>query len=213
MGKRHHYTYRVKFPSQGWFYFGLHSTDDLNDNYCGSPSTHKWKWKYFHWEFEILEFHETREIAYEVETRLLKHFLQHPDCLNEHAGGYFSIETCRRAGRSGGTRITEKHSTNDSELQRQKSLKRWEKDPERKGLEKLHKQNIESGHLKRISQESAVQRSKPIIVTFPDGTEQEFFGAAEAERKLSDYNVNRCSIGRCALGKQKSHQKLLFRFK
>lgn len=213
MGKRYHYIYKVEFPTRGWYYYGIHSTDDLNDGYSGSPVTHRSKWENHDWFIEPVEFFDSREEAAKVEYRITKNTMNDPYSLNENAGGYFSIETCIRGGQSGGTRITEKHCTNNSELQQLKSLKRWEKDPERKGLQKLLQYNIESGHLKRISQESAVQRSKPIIVTFPDGSEQEFFGAAETERQLSEYSVNRFSIGRCALGKQQSHRNLLFRFK
>ena len=70
--RKHHYTYRVKFPSQKWYYYGVHSTNDLNDGYQGSPKTHREKWKWFSHEFEILEFHETRDDAETVETRLIR---------------------------------------------------------------------------------------------------------------------------------------------
>ena len=85
MGKRFHYTYRVKFPYQGWWYWGKHSTDDLNDGYCGSPCTHKEKWKLFYWEMEILEFFETELECRLVEKRLIDPDLNNPSCLNEHS--------------------------------------------------------------------------------------------------------------------------------
>ena len=150
MGKKYHYTYRIKFPSQGWFYYGLHSTDDLNDGYCGSPCTHKDKWDLFEWEMEILEFHETREKATEVENCILRHFFQQPDCLNENAGGCFSLETCRKAGASAGTRITEKHVTRNSDAQRRKSLIANKSPKMIEHRKELVRHNIESGHLQRI---------------------------------------------------------------
>ena len=105
--KRFHYTYRIKFPSQGWFYFGIHSTDNLDDGYSGSPSTHREKWNLFHWEMEILEFFETRHEGSLVEKRLIDHFLNDPMCLNEHSTLCFSIETCREGGRKGGRSVVE----------------------------------------------------------------------------------------------------------
>jgi len=213
MGKRYHYTYRVKFPDQGWFYYGLHSTDDLDDGYSGSPVTHKDKWDLFAWEMEILEFHESREDAIEVENRILRHVFQLPECLNENAGGCFSLETCKKGGASGGTRITEKHITKNSEAQRKKSLKAKESLKWKEAHKKLIQHNIESGHLKRISQNSAQQRSKPIIAIFPDGSTKEYWGIREASRQLEDWKVNPTSIGRCAMGKQIQHQGLKFKFK
>lgn len=98
MGKRHHFTYRVKFPAQRWFYYGVHSTTNLNDGYAGSPSTHREKWKWYHWEFEILEFHATREEAEAVERRLIRATWNDELSLNEALGGGLG----RRAGLRGG---------------------------------------------------------------------------------------------------------------
>jgi hypothetical protein len=102
MGKRYHYTYRVKFPSQRWFYFGLHSTNDLKDGYSGSPRTHKQKWDLYSWEFEILEFHPTREEAKEVENRLIRPFVNDPMCLNEVVNGEPSFAARSRGGKKAG---------------------------------------------------------------------------------------------------------------
>ena len=85
MGKRHHYTYKVTFPNQGWWYWGKHSTDDLEDGYCGSPCTHKDKWNWFEWEIEILEFFESELECRLVEKRLIDPDLNNPSCLNEHS--------------------------------------------------------------------------------------------------------------------------------
>ena len=102
MGKRFHYTYRVKFPYQGWWYWGKHSTDDLNDGYCGTPVTHKEKWKLFYWEMEILEFFETELECTEVEKRLIRPDLNNSLCLNENSGGGLSLEANSRGGKTAG---------------------------------------------------------------------------------------------------------------
>ena len=102
MGKRYHYTYRVKFPDTGHFYFGLHSTKNLDDGYSGSPVTHKWRWDFYEYELEILEFFESRDEAIEVERRLILPTMNHPLSLNSACGGVWSLDTCVRAGSLGG---------------------------------------------------------------------------------------------------------------
>ena len=101
MGRTYHYTYKVTFPDHGWFYFGVHSTNDLNDSYSGSPYTHKWKWKFYDYEFRILEFHNDRKTAESLERRLIRPFLHDPMCLNENLGGTFSRGASERGRRKG----------------------------------------------------------------------------------------------------------------
>jgi hypothetical protein len=117
MGKRFHYTYRVKFPYQGWWYWGMHSTDDLNDGYCGSPRTHKEKWNWFEWEMEILEFFGTREEAWKVEYRLIAGDLDNVLCLNEGNGRVLSFESKRKSEK---TQRERKVGVWDPEIQRRR---------------------------------------------------------------------------------------------
>ena len=56
-------------------------------------------------EIQILEWFEERKEAEKVEDRLIKHFIDDPNCLNEHYGGHFSqevrlkgVETQRETG-------------------------------------------------------------------------------------------------------------------
>jgi len=56
-------------------------------------------------EIQILEWFNSRKEAEEVEDRLIKHFLNDLNCLNEHYGGHFSegahlkgIQTQRERG-------------------------------------------------------------------------------------------------------------------
>jgi hypothetical protein len=91
-----HYTYKVTFPGMPWFYFGVHT--DKGEPYFGSPVTHRWKWKMYDHETQILEWFETRKEAEKVEDRIIRHFLNDPNCLNEHWGGGFSREVSRRVG-------------------------------------------------------------------------------------------------------------------
>jgi len=167
MGKRFHYTYRVKFPSQGWYYYGLHSTDDLNDGYSGSPVTHKDKWDLFAWEMEILEFHESREDAIEVEKRILRHVFQLPECLNEHCGGNLSTDACKK----GGTTTAMRHDLKPR-LKRGRE-KRWKNATEGD----LRKQ----GDLMRVAQKEATRiQSHPCVLTHKPTGDEFYFSSIRA---------------------------------
>ena len=90
-----HYTYKVTFPGMPWYYFGVHTEN--GKPYHGSPKTHKWIWKIYEHEIQILEWFEDRREAELVEDRIIKHFINDPNCLNEHYGGFFSIEANQKA--------------------------------------------------------------------------------------------------------------------
>jgi hypothetical protein len=90
-----HYTYKVTFPGMPWYYFGVHT--EKGKPYYGSPKTHKWIWKTYEHEIQILEWFEGRREAELVEDRIIKHFINDPNCLNEHYGGFFSIEANQKA--------------------------------------------------------------------------------------------------------------------
>ena len=77
-----------------WYYWGVHT--DNGKPYFGSPITHKWIWKFYECEVQILEWFENRKEAEAVEDRLIKHTIKDPNCLNEHYGGYFSPEGQRK---------------------------------------------------------------------------------------------------------------------
>ena len=93
------YTYKVTFPAQGWWYWGAHKEKRHGEPYSGSPFTHKEKWKWFHWELEILEFFNSWEEALAVEKRLIAPDVNNPNCLNERVQGILSTEALRRGGR------------------------------------------------------------------------------------------------------------------
>lgn len=84
------YTYKITFPSQGWWYWGVHKEKKAGEVYNGSPKIHAEKWDWFEFEKQILEYHETYEEAREAEIRLIKPDLNNPMCLNEGCGGVMS---------------------------------------------------------------------------------------------------------------------------
>jgi hypothetical protein len=121
-----HYTYKVTFPGMPWFYFGVHTENGRP--YFGSPCTHKWIWKIYECEIQILEWFDDRREAEKVEDRLIKHFITDSKCLNEHYGSVFSRESALRGVR------TQVESGRVAEMGRKQGLI-----------------NANSGHLARIS--------------------------------------------------------------
>jgi hypothetical protein len=91
-----YYTYKITFPGMPWYYFGSHKEN--GKPYFGSPKTHKWIWRIYEHEIQILEWFDDRREAELVEDRIIKHFINDPNCLNEHYGGFFS-EDARKKGR------------------------------------------------------------------------------------------------------------------
>ena len=93
------YTYKITFPHQGWWYWGVHKERKYGEKYNGSPCTHRKKWDNFYFEKQILEFFEDWEEACKVEERLIKPDLNNPMCLNEACGLKISLESSRKGGR------------------------------------------------------------------------------------------------------------------
>jgi hypothetical protein len=95
------YTYKVTFPSQRWWYWGVHKERKYGEPYSGSPKTHKGKWDLFYHEVQILEFFDSWDEARAVEKRLIAADLNNPNCLNENNVGSFSIEASKKGARIG----------------------------------------------------------------------------------------------------------------
>lgn len=88
-----------------WYYYGYHK--DNGKPYCGSPVTHKRIWDMYECEVQILEWFDDMSEAQMAEGRIIKHFLNDPNCLNEHCGGFISLEARRRGGKTNGKRTAE----------------------------------------------------------------------------------------------------------
>jgi hypothetical protein len=97
------YTYKTTFEEIPDWYWGAHKEEKFDDGYLGSPVTHAWKWGFYTPHLQICEvFPYTDEgwaQAREVEDSCIRHDLNNPLCLNEHAGGLMSLEVCRRGGK------------------------------------------------------------------------------------------------------------------
>jgi hypothetical protein len=103
------YTYKITFEEIPYWYWGVHKEKRYNDNYLGSPYTHKWVWNFYTPYIQILEiFPYTSEgwiEACKVEQRIIIPDLNKPFCLNERAGSVRSLEVIRRCAKAGGDKI------------------------------------------------------------------------------------------------------------
>ena len=131
------YTYKITFPHQKWWYWGVHKEQTFGDSYDGSPSTHAEKWKKFEFEKQILEFFDDWDEARRVEKRLIDPDLNNPLCLNENSNGGFSLGANSKGGRK------------NVESGHLESLATFESCS--KGGKIGGRKNVESGHLQSIS--------------------------------------------------------------
>jgi len=89
--KKYHFIYKTTCEVNGKYYYGMHSTDDLNDGYVGS-GTRLWhsikKHGQENFKLEILEFCENREVLKRREAELItEEVLKDPSCMNLKIGG------------------------------------------------------------------------------------------------------------------------------
>jgi hypothetical protein len=99
------YIYKITFEEVlYYYYYGVHKEKYFNDDYMGSPVTHKWMWDFYTPKKQILEiFPFTDEgwlEAQEVEGRLIRPvFNTDKWCLNENCGGIVSLDVRRKTGK------------------------------------------------------------------------------------------------------------------
>ena len=97
------YTYKITFEEVSYYYYGVKKEKYFNEEYWGSPKTHKWCWELYTPKKQILEvFDYTDEgwlEAQEVEKRLIQPvFNTDKWCLNENCGGKISLKVSREVG-------------------------------------------------------------------------------------------------------------------
>ena len=89
--RKYHYIYKTTCKITGKYYYGMHSTDNLNDGYIGSGK-HLWhsvnKYGEKNHICEKLKFFETREKLVNEETLIVnENLLKDPSCMNISLGG------------------------------------------------------------------------------------------------------------------------------
>jgi hypothetical protein len=104
------YTYKITFEEVPYYYYGVHKEKKYNEEYWGSPYTHKWCWDFYIPKKQILEIFDYTDEgwleAQEVEKRLIKPvFNADKWCLNENCRGKFSLTSCSNGGKKAGNKI------------------------------------------------------------------------------------------------------------
>jgi hypothetical protein len=89
--RKYHFIYKTTNLVNNKFYYGMHSTDNLDDGYIGS-GTRLWNSIKKHgrdnFKLEILEFVESRELLKKREAELInEEMLKDPMCMNLKVGG------------------------------------------------------------------------------------------------------------------------------
>jgi hypothetical protein len=98
------YTYKITFEEVPYYYYGMHEEKVYDEEYWGSPQTHKWMWDFYTPKKQILEIFDTRKDAYEIEKKLIKpSYRTDKNCLNECCAGVYSLDVCSKAGKIGGS--------------------------------------------------------------------------------------------------------------
>lgn len=98
------YVYKITFEEVPYYYYGVHKEKKFNEEYWGSPKTHKWAWDFYTPHKQILEVFSYTDDgwaeAQEVESRLIKPVYQTDKwCLNKNCRGHISMEVKRKSGR------------------------------------------------------------------------------------------------------------------
>lgn len=106
------YTYKITFEEVPYYYYGVKKEKYFNEEYWGSPVTHKWMWDFYTPKKQILEFFPYNNEGYieaqEVEKGLIKPVYNVDKwCLNENCGGIISIDSLVMSGKISGNRNKE----------------------------------------------------------------------------------------------------------
>jgi hypothetical protein len=100
------YIYKITFEEVPYYYYGVKKEKHFNQKYWGSPVTNKWCWELYTPKKQILQFFEFSGEGWleanKVEKRIISTVLNDKWCLNENAGGFFSIKSCSNAGKKSG---------------------------------------------------------------------------------------------------------------
>lgn len=94
---KYHYFYKIENLIDGKFYYGIHSTDNLEDGYMGSGCRLKKAMKIFgkeNFKKEIIKYFETREKASEYEALMVtENLVRNEECYNIKCGGDYGLTT------------------------------------------------------------------------------------------------------------------------
>ena len=98
------YLYKITFEEVSYYYYGVKKEKYFNEEYWGSPYTHRGCWDFYTPKKQILQLFDYTDEgwlkALEVEKRVIKQFYNTDKwCLNENVGGLMSLEINRKSGK------------------------------------------------------------------------------------------------------------------
>ena len=98
--KKFNYFYKITNNINGDFYYGFHTTNNLDDGYMGSGVALHEAYKQFgieNFTKEIIKYFNTRKEAYEYEAMILTpEVINNPHCLNLKTGGLNDFIYCEQ---------------------------------------------------------------------------------------------------------------------
>lgn len=190
--KRYHFIYKTTCKVNGKFYYGMHSTDSLDDGYVGS-GTRLWhaikKHGRENFSIEILEFLPDRESLKKREAELItEEMLKDPMCMNLKLGG------------DGGWYLTEEqYKSRNKKCSTAFKLKLLDEN-----FKSEFTQKLKAGHLKRTSyvtpdwsgrkHKDETKLKMQMMAKMRTGEKNSSFGSrwmtnGSEERKTKDYQM------------------------
>lgn len=112
--KKYHYTYKTINLINNRYYLGMHSTNNLNDDYLGSGKRLWYEIRKYgkqNFKLEILSYYNTREELIEAEKNLItENDINNNNCLNLKLGGSggFNLEDIKKGNIAGNKAFKEK---------------------------------------------------------------------------------------------------------
>ena len=135
--KKFHFVYKTKNKLNGKYYYGMHSTHNLNDGYLGSGKQLRYairKYGKVNFELEIIEFFDSRELLIEGEKKIITdEIIKDKDSYNISYGGLGGVqnEEHRKKMREG-----------SSKFQKEK----WKDDDYRDKISNMLRNNMKRNH-------------------------------------------------------------------
>jgi hypothetical protein len=100
------YIYKITFEEVPYYYYGVHKEKVFDEEYWGTPITHKWCWDFYIPKKQILQFFDFTDEGWleanNIERRIIKPVLSDKYCLNEGCGGVFSFKALSKGGKISG---------------------------------------------------------------------------------------------------------------
>lgn len=89
--RKYHIFYKITNNINNHFYYGVHNTDNINDNYMGSGKRLWYAYKKYgieNFTKEILKYFDTAKEAFEYESEYItEELIKDPNCYNIEGGG------------------------------------------------------------------------------------------------------------------------------